>query len=102
MGERYEFWTHQQSGETWTGRVNERGLVVTCCGPLERAKLHRSELPRLVYDPRTRRLAQLACRRVHHSGRCGVSTPGRDAARPDRGPDINARRTCSRKRASLL
>ena len=51
MTERYEFWIHMRWGKTWAVRLDERGLVAGCCGPLDRRELRRARLPQLVYDP---------------------------------------------------
>lgn len=51
MNERYEFWTHLPTGETWAVRLDGHGLVSGCCGPLEPRDLRRTRLLRLVYDP---------------------------------------------------
>ena len=51
MTERYEFWTHLYTGDTWAVRLDERGLVSGCSGPLEPRDLRRTRLLRLAYDP---------------------------------------------------
>ena len=46
----YQFWEHGQSGAIFAIRLNRRGQVTGCRGPLLSNEICEADLPRLSYD----------------------------------------------------
>jgi hypothetical protein len=63
LGCRYEFWAHGQSGEVFAVRLNVKGSITGCRGPLLSNEMRTARLPEYRYDEDPRDLAWIEAHR---------------------------------------